>query len=113
MSIPGHLLPITVSWIRPGTTSDADGNTVDDWSDDAVTAADLQVMIEQRRAIEQLDGRDATVTTLVLFTNELGVEAIDRFVWDDHTYEADGDPWVVYSPGGPHHVEVQLSLVVG
>lgn len=113
MSIPERLLPITVSWTRPGTTTDAYGNTIRDWSDGAVASSDLPVMIEQRRAIEQLDGRDATVTTLVLFTNELGVEAVDRFVWDGRTYEADGDPWVVYSPGGPHHSEVAIVRVEG
>ena len=113
MSIPGRLLPITVSWIHPGTTADDYGNTARDWSDGAATTAPLQVMIEQRRAIEQLDGRDATVTTLVLFTNELGVEATDRFVWDGRTYEADGDPWVVYAPDGPHHSEVSIVRVEG
>jgi len=113
VSIPGRLLPITVSWIHPGTTADDYGNTARDWSDGAATTAPLQVMIEQRRAIEQLDGRDATVTTLVLFTNELGVEATDRFVWDGRTYEADGDPWVVYAPDGPHHSEVSIVRVEG
>jgi hypothetical protein len=113
MSIPERLLPITISWIRPGTTSSGYGDTKDDWSEDAVTASDLQVMIEQRRAVEQLDGRDATVTTLVLFTNELGIQAIDRFVWDGRTYEADGDPWIVYSPAGPHHSEVAIVRVEG
>jgi hypothetical protein len=113
VSIPERLLPITVSWIRPGTTTDSYGNTTRDWSDGAATTSPLQVMIEQRRAIEQLDGRDATITTLVLFTNELGVEAIDRFVWDGRTYEADGDPWIVYSPAGPHHSEVAIVRVEG
>jgi len=113
VSIPERLLPITVSWVHPGTTTDDYGNTVRDWSEGAVTATDLPVMIEQRRAIEQLDGRDATVTTLVLFTNELAVEAVDRFVWDGRTYEADGDPWVVYAPDGPHHAEVAIQRVEG
>lgn len=114
MSIPERLLPITVSWIHPGTTTDGYGNSVPDWSEGAATTtSSLPVMIEQRRAVEELDGRDATVTTLVLFTNELGIEAVDRFVWDGRTYEADGDPWVVYSPGGPHHAEIAIVRVEG
>jgi hypothetical protein len=111
VSIPAHLLPITVTWLHPGTTTDGYGNTVDDWANP--TASSLQVMIEQRRAVEELGGRDATITGLVLFTNELGVEAIDRFVWAGVTYEADGDPWIVHSPAGPHHTEIALKRVEG
>ena len=111
MSIPVHLLPITVTWLRPGQATNAYGDTAPDWA--TPTSAPLQVMIEQRRAVEQLDNRDVTVTTMVLFTNELGVEATDRFVWAGVTYEADGDPWIVYSPAGPHHTEVALVRVEG
>lgn len=111
--IPERLLPIDVSWVQPGTTSDSYGNTVPDWSDDAVTATDLRVMIEQRTTVEQRDGRDVTVTTLLLFTNELAVAAIDRFVWADRTYEIDGEPAVVYTPAGPHHTELALQIVEG
>jgi len=112
MSIPARLRPIDVTWIQPGTTTDGYGNTVADWADPA-GETDLRVMIEQRRAIEELDGRTATVTTLVLFTNELGVAAVDRFVWGDDTYEIDGDPAIVHTPAGPHHAECQLRRVEG
>jgi hypothetical protein len=111
MTIPARLLPISVTWVRPGATVDAYGNTVDDW--DTVTSSPLDVMIEQRRTVEQRDGRDVTVTTLVLFTNELAVAAIDRFVWGDATYDVDGDPWIVQAPDGPHHVEAALLRVEG
>ena len=111
MSIPAHLLPITVTWLHPGTTTDGYGNTADDWANP--TSTPLQVMIEQRRAVEELEGRDATVTSLVLFTNELAVGAVDRFVWAGVTYETDGDPWVVYAPDGPHHAEVAIRRVEG
>jgi hypothetical protein len=109
--IPTHLLPITVTWLQPATTTDGYGNTVNDWTDP--TSTSLAVMIEQRRAIEELDGRDATVTTLVMFTNELAVDAVDRFVWAGVTYEAAGEPWIVHSPAGPHHAELALKRVEG
>lgn len=111
MSIPVHLLPITVTWVQPGTTTDGYGNTVTDYA--GATTGPLQVMIEQRQAVEQLDNRDVTITSLVLFTNELAVRAVDRFVWSGVTYEADGDPWVVYSPAGPHHAEIRIQRVEG
>lgn len=111
MTIPAHLLPITVSWVRPGTTTNGYGDTVPDY--DNATTSSLPVMIEQRRTVEEQDGRDATVTTLVLFTNELAVGAVDRFVWAGATFEADGEPWVVHSPAGPQHSEVTIKRVEG
>lgn len=109
--IPTHLLPIEVTWVRPGVTLDGYGNTVPDWG--TVTSSSLDVMIEQRRTVEERDGRDVTVTTLLVFTNELAVAATDRIVWGDGTYDIDGEPWVVYSPAGADHVEAQLLKVVG
>lgn len=113
MAIPARLLPVEVDWIRPASTTDSYGNTVDDWDEEATTTSQLQVWVDHRRTVEQRDGRDVTVTTLLLITNELGVAAIDRFAWGDHTYEVDGEPAVVYTPAGPHHVEAALRLVVG
>lgn len=109
--IPTRLLPITVDWLRPGVTTDAYGNTVPDW--DTVTSSPLQVMIERRRTTEQRGSRDATVTSCVMFTNELAVAATDRIVWGDDTFDVDGEPWVVHTPTGPDHAEVDLLLVVG
>lgn len=109
--IPEHLLPITVTWIRPGTTTNDYGDTIPDYANP--TTSSLPVMIEQRRAVEEGGSRDATITTLVLFTNELGIDALDRFVWAAATFEVDGEPWVVYSPGGPHHTEVTIKRVEG
>lgn len=109
--IPAHLLPISVTWIRPGTTTDSYGNTVPDW--DTVTSSALPVMIEQRHTVEQLENRDATVTTLVMFTNELAVAATDRVVWAGDTFDIDGEPWIVHSPAGPDHAEAALRRVEG
>lgn len=109
--IPERLLPISALWVRPALGEDDYGNTVPDW--DAPSVSGVRVMVEQRRTVEEQGGRDVTTTTLVLFTNELAVDAGDRFVWDGRTYEVDGDPAVVYSPAGPHHAECALRLVVG
>jgi len=109
--IPTRLLPIEVTWVRPGLTLDGYGNTVPDW--DTVTSSALQVMIERRRTVEQRGNRDVTVTTLVMFTNELAVAATDRIIWGDDMYDVDGEPWVAWSPAGPDHAEVDLLRVVG
>lgn len=109
--IPAHLLPIEVTWMRPGITIDGYGNSVPDW--DAVTSSPLDVMIERRRTTEQRANRDATITNLVMFTNELAVAATDRIVWGDDTYDIDGEPWVVHTPAGPDHAEVDLLKVTG
>lgn len=111
MTIPARLLPITVTWVRPGVTLDGYGNTIPDW--DTVTSSALDVMIERRRTSETRGNRDATVTNLVMFTNELAVAATDRIVWGDDTFDVDGEPWVVHSPAGPDHAEVDLLRVVG
>lgn len=109
--IPERLLPISALWVRPGVGEDAYGNTVNDWESPSVSG--VRIMVEQRHTVEERAGRDVTVTELVVFTNELAVAASDRFVFDDRTYEVDGDPNVVYSPAGPHHAEAAVKLVVG
>ena len=109
--IPAHLLPIEVTWVRPGVTIDGYGNTIPDW--DVVTSSPLPVMIERRRSTEERGNRDVTVTRLVMFTNELAVAATDRIVWGHDPYDIDGEPWVVYSPSGPDHAEADLLKVTG
>lgn len=109
--IPERLLDQTVDWVHPAVTTDAYGNTTDDWTGATVTP--VKARIDQRTTTENMAGRDQTIAGLVLFTNETGVSAVDRFVVDGWIYEIDGDPWVVHSPAGPHHAEVPLKRVEG
>lgn len=109
--IPARLLPLTVTWQQPTTTTDGYGNTVDDWT--TPTSEDIAAYIEQRTTTENRDGRDVTVTRLLFITNELGVRATHRIIWDGRTYEIDGDCAVFHTPAGPHHSEATLLIVEG
>lgn len=111
--IPPRLVPLEVDWIQPASTTNSYGDTVTDWSEDAVTSTTINVMIEQKTSTEQRDGRDVTVTTLALFTNELAVDAAHRIVWDGRTYEIEGEPAVIQTPRGPHHLEATIRIVEG
>lgn len=111
--IPQHLLPLTVTWQQPGVDEDEYGNLLADWSDAARTDNDIAAYIEQRATTELVDGRDVTVTRLLFVTNELGVQATHRIVWEGTPYEVDGDAFVFQTPAGPHHLEASLLLVDG
>lgn len=108
--IPARLLPIAVTWVQPAATEDAYGNPMPDWGEDA-TRNDLQAWIEQQDTREVRDGRDQLVSTWLFITNELGVGGQDRIEWADRTFEVDGEPAVMHTPAGPHHLEARLLLV--
>jgi hypothetical protein len=110
--IPLRALPLRVTWQQPGETIDEYNNIVSDWSDAARTDTDdVPAYIEQRTTTELVNGRDTTVTRLLFITNELGINATDRIVWNGDTYEVDGDPAVLQTPDGPHHLEAALLIV--
>lgn len=109
--IPPYLLPLTVTWIEPGTTTDRYGNTIPAW--DAGTDTEIAAWIEQQQRIEDRDGRDTLVSGWLLVTNELDITAGARIVWDGRTYEVDGEPAKPMTPAGVHHLEVRLQLVEG
>lgn len=110
--ISDRLLPLRVSWQQPGETTDEYNNPVPDWSDAGRTDHDhVPVYIEQRMTNELVNGRDSTVTRLLLVTNEFGMTASDRIVWAGNTYEIDGDPATFYTPAGAHHLEATLLIV--
>ncbi len=108
--IPAHLLPLTVTWQQPGTTTDGYGNEIDDWSDGVRTDTEIAAYIEQRSTSETRDGTTRT-TGLLFVTNELDVRATHRVVWDVNTFEIDGDCGVFHTPTGPHHLEASLLRV--
>lgn len=113
--IPAHLLPLQVEWAEPGDTTDSKNNTVDDWTVPDAGWPTIAAYIEQQvqNVAELRDGRDTLVSTWLFITNELGVTARARIIWDGRTFELDGEPWKPITPAGPHHLEARLRLVEG
>lgn len=109
--LPAYVVPDTATWIEPGVTTDEYGNQVADW--DSATETEIRVWIEEAATTEQRDGRDTITSRWLMLTNELHITARARIVFQDRTYEIDGEPSVLRTPTGPHHAEMTLLLVEG
>jgi hypothetical protein len=110
--IPPHLLSQTVTWQQAGTATDARGDTVLSWT--SPTTATVAAWIERQGGTESDDEtRNVRVTTATLITNETGIGARDRVVWEGQTWTVEGKPRIVPTPLGNHHLEVTIQLVEG
>jgi hypothetical protein len=106
------LLVHDVTIVTPGTTTNGYGDTVKDW--DAATETTAKGWVSQRSASEDLDHRNAEVSTWVLFVDpDVAVTADDRVEWEGLTFEVDGPVLPAHTPRGRHHLEVPLRLVDG
>lgn len=118
MPVPSRLLPHTVTIVRPATTTDTYGNQTFDYGDDA-TRTDMDGWLQQNSRTEPLsNGRDPLEQSWLLVTNDKDIEGRDRVEWtdpagNDLTFEVDGPPAPVFTPGGYHHTETTLRLVAG
>jgi hypothetical protein len=84
-----------------------------DWST-PVRSGTYRGWLAQTSAVEVTDGRAATVTGWVLeLPVGVPVTAHSRVEVAGTTFEVDGEPWVVSTPRGPHHVKVKLQEVAG
>lgn len=118
MGIPEALLPQRVTKVRPASTADTYGNAVPDYGDDATRTADIPGWLQQSPASEpRAEGRDATVATWLLMTNDTDLLAADHIEWAGPAgalvFEVDGPPEPVYTPAGLHHIEANLRIVTG
>lgn len=96
----------TVTTRTPGT-SDAEGNVVT-----ANTSADYPALVQQTDAIEVLVGDVRSVSNWLLFLlPDAAINAQDQVVVDGRTYEVTGEPAVLRTPRGPHHIEARLRIV--
>lgn len=110
--IPAHLLTQTVTWQKPGTTTDTRGDEALSWA--SPTTSTITAWIERQGATETDDeARNVRVTTANLITNETGIGAQDRIVWEGQTWTVEGKPRIVPTPLGNHHLEVGIQLVEG
>lgn len=113
--VPEHLLPHTVTVVRPAVSTDAYGSEVYDYGP-AATRTSVAAWMQQDSRREPLsDGRDPLVQRWLLVTNHQDVRGRDRVEWSETpaVFEVDGPPEPAYTPTGYHHEEASLRVVAG
>ncbi|MBQ1122644.1 hypothetical protein [Streptomyces sp. B15] len=120
--IPDDLLPHLVDVVTPGTRTDRYGNTIDDWSPEAVTRQQARAWMQQNTGSEDTDQRNAQVGEWLMVANPravdgqpLSVTGKCRIEWPDQglTFEVAGPPGPAYEPTALHHYEIRLTAVEG
>ncbi|MFC5144291.1 hypothetical protein [Streptomyces aureoversilis] len=106
--------------VRAGTRVDRSGNTVLDWSPDAVDRLQVQeVSIQPTTATEtHLPERTAVVTGWHVQSPpgvDLDIQAGDRIEWAGLLLEVDGEVarWTDPLDGTVHHVELDIRRATG
>lgn len=106
------LLVRNVDIITPGSHTDNYGDSQPDWT--SATEVTTVGWLAQMSSIENLDGRNATSTDLVLdLPAGTPVTARDRVRIDGTTYELVSEPVAAWTPRGEHHREIFLRVVTG
>lgn len=113
MGVPAHLLPHTVTRVRPSTSTDGHGNTVYNYSSPA-SSTSITAWLQQEKPSEPIsDGRQPLIREWLMITNESDINGHDRITFGTLTFEVDGPAGPSYTPAGLHHLEVNLRLVEG
>jgi hypothetical protein len=113
MSVPAHMLPHTVTRIRPSTTTQY-GNALPNYTVPPATSTTMAAWMQQdEREEEFAEGRDPLDQLWLMVTNDSDVLGLDRITWDGRTFEVTGPPAPVYTPAGYHHTESTLRIVQG
>lgn len=104
--------------VRPGATTDAHDNVVDDWSDSAVTRTDVDgcAWAPAQVAEDHSGGRQAVPVTGTLYLPASAwLLATDRVELRGETYEVDAEPGIWTHPvsGSTAGVEARLRRVTG
>lgn len=111
--LPPHLLPHTVTRIRPSESTNSHGDEALDYTVPPATSASITAWLQQQKPSEPItDGRQPLIREWLLMTND-EVQGRDRIAFGSLTFEVDGPPAPVYTPGGLHHYEANLRLVEG
>ncbi|MFI8853682.1 hypothetical protein ACIGW3_26300 [Streptomyces sp. NPDC053499] len=118
--IPADLLPHLVTVVAPGTRTDRYGNTVTDWSPEAVTRKQTWTWLQQNSGSEETDQRNAQVGEWLLGCNPFDVDGQpltvhggDRVEWSGLVFKVIGPPGPAYEPAALHHYEIRLRTVEG
>lgn len=106
--------------VRAGARTDRGGNTVADWSEDAVSRLPIdQLNIQPAIQNEGKDDIRNSVTTGWRVQSEEGtrpdITAADRLEWRGGTYEVDGDvaEWPDPLEDRVHHIEFTMVRATG
>lgn len=113
MAIPDHMLPHTVTRVRPTTSTDSYGSTTYDYGAAANRKQLRGWMQQDRRTEPRSDGREPLAQDWLLVTNDGDIAGRDRIEWSGPTMEVEGPPEPVYTPAGYHHTETTLRVVAG
>ena len=102
--------------VRAGTTTDAYGNTIDNWS--SSTSVETVGWVTDRGVpgspAENTRDRDQQTRLWKLYVPaDTDITGHDRVVWYTLTFEVIGPPVRAWTPRGEHHVEADLRLVEG
>lgn len=101
-----------ITILVPGTRTDAYGDTQLDWTTPVGTLT--QGWLAQQTSTEVVDGRNTTVSELVLtLPAGTAINARDRVRVDGVVYEIIDEPLAAWTPRGEHHIEAKLRLVTG
>ena len=100
---------VTVLRSSQGTsTVDAEG-----FATNSPTEVDYPGLIQQRAAAEVIVGPDTLISDHLLFLGpDAEIDGRDQVRAGDQLYDIVGQPAVVSTPRGPHHIEADLQLVV-
>lgn len=107
--IPSDFLPHELLWQQPTVTVDGHGSDTYTYTGGTV----IRGWVQQQSTKEIVGGRETVATAWVLFCNQAGIGALDRFTWNGQVFEADGNPAPLSTPTGVHHAEVPLRRVTG
>lgn len=105
--------PHTVTRLRASLVPDRRGDDRRDWPN-AVESEGLRAWVQQRSAAEVIEpARDEDRSSWLMFSPVNDWLTADRVVWRGRTFEIDGEPNVLETRRGFHHVEAVLLLVAG
>ncbi len=111
MSFAG-LLVHDVTILTAARAENRYGREEKDWSSATETTA--KGWVSQSSRSEVIDGREAQVSSWVLFLHPDAVlDGLDRVRWEGITFEVDGPPNPAWTPRGLHHYEAPLRVVDG
>ena len=106
--------------VRAGTTTDRGGNTVPDWSPEAVDRLNVAGLnIQPNRQSEEADEtRDAVITGYRVQSEEgtaPDIRATDRIEWGGETFEVRGEVarWPHLFTDTTHHIEFTMQRATG
>lgn len=113
MGVPDHLLPHTVTIVRPVLVPNAHGNATPDYGE-AASRTTIQAWLQQdTRQETRSEGREAAIQAWLMVTNHADVLRGDRAEYGALTFDVEGPPEPVFTPAGFHHVEATLRVVDG